>query len=105
VTFLDTSVIIDFLAGDQKIVANERNLEERRCQNHTITEYELLRNKAKIKKQSAERCLSGVTVCSFDREAAKKPPYFLKNYKMPEEWLMKTICLLHALYWRMMRFY
>jgi predicted nucleic acid-binding protein len=38
----------------------------------TITEYELLRHKTKIKKQAAERFLSGVIVCSFDRDAAKK---------------------------------
>ena len=72
-TFLDTSVIIDFLAGDQKIVALVKEiLSKEDVKTTTITEYELLRHKTKIKKQAAERFLSGVIVSSFDREAAKK---------------------------------
>ena len=72
-TFLDTSVIIDFLAGDQKIVALVKEiLTKEDIKTTTITEYELLRHKTKIRKQAAERFLSGVIVCSFDREAAKK---------------------------------
>ena len=72
-TFLDTSVIIDFLAGDQKIVALLKEiLSKEDVKTTTITEYELLRHKTKIKKQAAERFLSGVIVSSFDREAAKK---------------------------------
>lgn len=72
-TFLDTSVIIDFLAGDQRIVAMVKEiLDKEDVKTTTITEYELLRHKTKIKKQAAERFLSGVIVCSFDREAAKK---------------------------------
>ena len=72
-TFLDTSVIIDFLAGDQKIVAIVKEIFNKEdIKTTTITEYELLRHKTKIKKQAAERFLSAVIVCSFDREAAKK---------------------------------
>ena len=72
-TFLDTSIIIDFLAGDQRIVAIvEGILNKEDVKTTTITEYELLRHKTKIKKQAAERFLSGVIVCSFDRDAAKK---------------------------------
>ena len=72
-TFLDTSVIIDFLVGDQRIVAMVKEiLEKEEVKTTTITEYELLRHKAKIKKQASERFLSGAIVCSFDREAAKK---------------------------------
>ena len=71
-TFLDTSVIIDFLAGDQRVIAKVKEvLEKEDVKTTTITEYELLRHKAKIKKQAAERFLSGTIVCSFDREAAK----------------------------------
>ena len=71
-TFLDTSVIIDFLAGDQKIVAIVKEIFNKEdVKTTTITEYELLRHKTKIKKRAAERFLSGVVVCSFDREAAK----------------------------------
>jgi len=73
VTFLDTSVIIDFLAGDSKIVALMKEiLTKEDVKTTTITEYELLRYKTKIRKQAAERFLSGVIVCSFDREVAKK---------------------------------
>jgi tRNA(fMet)-specific endonuclease VapC len=73
VTFLDTSIIIDFLAGDQRIIATLKEiLNKEEVKTTTITEYELLRHKTKIKKQAAERFLSGVIVCSFDRDAAKK---------------------------------
>ncbi len=72
-TLLDTSVIIDFLAGDQKIVATVKKiLATEDVKTTTITEYELLRHKSKIRKQAAERFLSGATVCSFDRAAAKE---------------------------------
>jgi predicted nucleic acid-binding protein len=73
VTFLDTSVIIDFLAGDQRIVAIVKEIFNKEdIKTTAITEYELLRHKTKIKKQAAERFLSGAIVCSFDREATKK---------------------------------
>jgi predicted nucleic acid-binding protein len=72
-TFLDTSVIIDFLAGDQRIVAIVKEiLNKEDIKTTTLTEYELLRHKTKIKKQAAEKFLSGVIVCSFNRDAAKK---------------------------------
>jgi predicted nucleic acid-binding protein len=80
VTFLDTSVIIDFLAGDQRIVAVIKEiLSKEDVKTTTITEYELLRHKTKIKKQAAERFLSGVIVCSFDREAAKKAAVLIQE--------------------------
>ncbi len=72
-TLLDTSVIIDFLAGDQKIVTIIREiLASEDVKTTTITEYELLRHKSKIRKQAAEKFLSGATVCSFDRPAARE---------------------------------
>ena len=72
-TLLDTSVIIDFLAGDQKIVNLMREISSREAiKTATITEYELLRNKAKIKKQAAERFLSASVICPFDSAAAKE---------------------------------
>jgi len=73
VTLLDTSVIIDYLSGDQKIIALVKEiLAKEDVKTTTITEYELLRHKAKIRKQAAERFLSGATVYSFDRDAAKE---------------------------------
>ncbi len=72
-TFLDTSVIIDFLAGDQTIVALiKETVKKEDVKTTAINEYELLKHRAKIRKQAAERFLSGVTVCSFDRAAAKE---------------------------------
>jgi predicted nucleic acid-binding protein len=73
VTFLDTSVIIDFLAGDKEIVALVKEINEKEeIKTTTITEYELIRHKTKIRRQAAEKFLSGVSVCSFDRPAARK---------------------------------
>ena len=72
-TLLDTSIIIDFLAGDLKIVALMKEISEKEdIKTTTINEYELLRHKTKIRKQAAERFLSGATVLSFDRAAAKE---------------------------------
>jgi predicted nucleic acid-binding protein len=73
VTLLDTSVIIDFLASKQKVVALVKDtLKKEEAKTTTITEYELLRHKSRIRKQAAELFLSGATVYSFDREAARK---------------------------------
>ena len=48
-TFLDTSVIIDFLAGDQKIVTLVKQIIDKEdIKTTTITEYELLRHRTKI---------------------------------------------------------
>jgi len=82
VTLLDTSVIIDFLAGDQKIVATVKEiLNTGEVKTTTITEYELLKHKSKIRKQAAERFLSGATVCSFDRAAAKEAAKLFEELK------------------------
>jgi predicted nucleic acid-binding protein len=72
-TFIDTSVIIDFLAGDEKIVSIVKELSEKdEIKTTTITEYELLKHKTELKKQLAEDFLSVITVCSFDRASARK---------------------------------
>jgi predicted nucleic acid-binding protein len=73
VTFLDTSVIIDFLTGDERIVSIvEEILKNKEVKTTAITEYELLRYKTKIRKQAAERFLSGAVVYPFDRAAANE---------------------------------
>jgi tRNA(fMet)-specific endonuclease VapC len=73
VTFLDTCVIIDFLAGDEEIVALVKELvKKEEIKTTAITEYELLKHKTQIKKNAAEKFLSAVTVCSFDRASARK---------------------------------
>lgn len=72
-TFIDTSVIIDFLAGDEKIVSLVKELSEKEeIKTTTITEYELLKHKTELKKQIAERFLAAVIVCPFDRSSARK---------------------------------
>ena len=81
-TFLDTSVIIDFLVGDEKIVALVKELSEKQeLKTTTITEYELLRHKTKIKRNAAERFLSGVTVYPFDRSSARKAASLYETLK------------------------
>jgi predicted nucleic acid-binding protein len=72
-TFLDTSVIIDFLSGDEKIVSLMKNIvAKEQINTTTITEYELLKHKNEIRRHAAEIFLSGVTVCPFDRNLAKR---------------------------------
>ena len=81
-TFLDTSVIIDFLAGDEKIVALVKEFSEKEdIKTTTITEYELLRHKTKLWRQAAEKFLSRVTVCPFDRASARKAALLYKKLK------------------------
>ena len=72
-TFLDSSVIIDFLSGDEKIVSLMKDLvAKEQIKTTTITEYELLKHKSEIRRHAAEIFLSGVTVCPFDRNSAKR---------------------------------
>ena len=72
-TFLDTSVIIDFLAGDEKIISLIKELAAKEeIKTTTITEYELLKHKTELKKQLAENFLSAIIVCPFDRASARK---------------------------------
>lgn len=72
-TFIDTSVIIDFLAGDEKIVSLIKELVgKEEIKTTTITEYELLKHKTELKRQVAEKFLSAVIVCPFDSASARK---------------------------------
>jgi predicted nucleic acid-binding protein len=72
-TFIDTSVIIDFLAGEEKIVSLIRELASKNeIKTTTITEYELLKHKTELKREVAEKFLSAVIVCPFDRASARK---------------------------------
>jgi predicted nucleic acid-binding protein len=72
-TFIDTSIIIDFLAGDEKIVSLIRELAARNeIKTTTIIEYELLKHKTELKREIAEKFLSSVVVCPFDRASARK---------------------------------
>jgi predicted nucleic acid-binding protein len=81
-TFIDTSVIIDFLAGDEKIVSIVKELAEKEeIKTTTITEYELYKHKNELKRQVAEKFLSAITVCSFDRASARKAALLFENLR------------------------
>jgi predicted nucleic acid-binding protein len=72
-TFIDTSVIIDFLAGDEKIISAIQSLAKKgTIKTTTITEYELLKHKNEFKRDIAEKFLSAITVYPFDRASAKQ---------------------------------
>jgi tRNA(fMet)-specific endonuclease VapC len=71
--FIDTNVIVDFIAGDEHIVSLVNKLAEKEeIKTTTITEYELLKHKNRLKKQLAEDFLSEITICAFDRASARK---------------------------------
>jgi predicted nucleic acid-binding protein len=79
-TFIDTSVIIDFLAGDEKIISLVKELADKEeIKTTTITEYELLKHKTELKRQVAEKFLSAITVFSFDRASARKAALLFEN--------------------------
>jgi tRNA(fMet)-specific endonuclease VapC len=72
-TVLDTSVIIDFMAGDKTLVSLIGELSDNSDVSTTcITEYELLKHKTKLKRQLAEDFISELTVYPFDSAAAKE---------------------------------
>ena len=72
-TFLDTSVIIDFLTGDEKIVSLMKELIAKdQIKTTAITEYELLKHTNILKRNAAEKFLAAVTVCPLDRASARK---------------------------------
>jgi predicted nucleic acid-binding protein len=72
-TFIDTSVIIDFLAGDEQIVSAIQALTKKETiRTTTITEYELLKHRKELKRDIAEKFLSAITVCPLDRASAKQ---------------------------------
>jgi tRNA(fMet)-specific endonuclease VapC len=72
-TFIDTSVIIAFLAGDEKVVELVKEFANKgSIKTTTITEYELLKHKNALKKQLAEEFLSEIAVYPFDSASARK---------------------------------
>ena len=72
-TLVDTSIIIDFIAGNEKTVSSiQALLAEGEIKTTSITEYELLRHKSKLKRQLAEDFLSELTIYPFDEGAARE---------------------------------
>jgi len=81
-TFIDTSVVIAFLAGDEKVAALIKEFSEKGdIKTTTITEYELLKHQTALKRQLAEEFLSEITVCSFDRASARKAASLYEKLK------------------------
>ncbi len=79
-TVIDTSVIIDFIAGDKKIVPLIQELVDD-VNTTSITEYELLKHKTKLKRQLAEEFLSELTVYPFDSAAAEEAAKLFNELK------------------------
>ena len=79
---IDTSVIIDFLAGDEKLVSLIQEIANKEeIKTTTITEYELLKHKTKLKRQLAEDFLSELTVYPFDSDAAREAAVLFEELK------------------------
>ena len=71
--FLDTSVTIDFVSGDEKIIALIKELAQKEeIKTATKTECELLKHKIELKRQVAKNFLSAIVICLFDRASAGK---------------------------------
>ena len=83
-TFIDTSVIIDFLAGDEKIVSAIKEIAKNKIKTTTITEYELLKHQNELKRDIAEKFLSAITVCPFDRASAKQAALLFEKLQRME---------------------
>lgn len=68
---LDTSIIIDYLDGEKKIIelVDSYKLKEK-ISTTTITEYELLKHKNKIKRGLAEDVLDSIQIYTFNRASA-----------------------------------
>lgn len=79
---LDTSVIIDYLGGEKRAIAlvDSYKLKERICTT-TITEYELLRHKDKIKRGLAEDVLDSMQIYTFDRASALEASKIFENLR------------------------
>jgi len=81
-TLIDTSVIIDFIAGDKKIVSLIQELAEKEeIKTTSITEYELLKHKTELKRQLAEEFLAEIAVYPFDGDAAKEATVLFRELK------------------------
>ena len=79
---IDTNIIVDLIAGDKQIIALLNKLvEKEEIKTSTITEYELLKHKNRLKKQLAEDFLSEIIICPFDRAAARKSALLFNKLK------------------------
>ncbi len=94
-TFIDTSVIIDFLAGDEKIITLITKLARKdEIKTTSITEYELLKHKTELKRQVAEKFLLSVLVCPFDRISAREAALLFEKLNKAGKMINETDLLI-----------
>jgi tRNA(fMet)-specific endonuclease VapC len=73
VTILDTSVIIDFLLGEEKAInAVATHAKKGPLKTTTITEYELLKHGNLLKREIAQKFLTATTILPFDSASAQQ---------------------------------
>ncbi len=94
-TIIDTSVIIAFLAGDEKIISLLKECQKNGdIKTTTVTEYELLKHKAKLKKDIAQELLSEMTILPFDRTSARKAAMLYEKLKEAGKMVNETDVLI-----------
>ena len=94
-TLIDTSVIIDFIAGDKKIVSLIQELAEKEeIKTTSITEYELLKHKTQLKRQLAEEFLAEIAIYPFDGDAAKEAAILFIDLKDNERMINENDLLI-----------
>lgn len=80
-TLIDTSVIIDFIAGEKKIVNLIQELAEaEEIKTTSITEYELLKHKTKLKRQLQKISYPKSQSIRLTKPPPKRQPPYSKNY-------------------------
>ena len=104
-TLLDTSVIIDFILGDKKIVSLVQELAStEEIKTTCITEYELLRHKSKLKRQLAEGFLSEMKIYPFDENSAREAATLYIELQANGKMVNQNDVLITASPWLMAKF-
>ncbi|MDE1850584.1 MAG: type II toxin-antitoxin system VapC family toxin [Candidatus Micrarchaeota archaeon] len=76
---LDTNIIIDYLSGDEKVIALVMGYKGKENLSTTaITEYELLKHGGELKVEDAQRALRSFTVYDFTKDAARESAKIFK---------------------------
>lgn len=80
---LDTSILIDYLNGNEGIIRIVKSyLEREKLSTTSITEYELLKHPDETKREEAQEFLLTIKVYNLDQEAAKKSSQIYRDLKM-----------------------
>ena len=79
---LDTSIVIEYLNGDEAIVKLLLSyLREESLSTTSVTEYELLKHRSEVKRQEAKEFLSKIKVYYLDDEASKQSSQIYRDLK------------------------